>query len=452
MDELQQAREEIDRVDREMAKLFERRMRVVKQIADYKQANRLPVLDPAREEAVVAKNSGYVEEDIRPCYVEFLRDVMKGSRHYQARLLSDSSDPSPLQTTPTAPQTAAEGDGVAVLSVSYGNTPADRYDVIVSRGALGRIGSLLKLQRRVLVVTDDGVPPIYAETVAAACKSPVVVTVPQGEDSKSMATLSHLLSTMLEAGFTRTDAVVAVGGGVVGDLSGFAAATFMRGIDFYNVPTTLLSQVDSSIGGKTAVNMDGIKNCVGAFHQPRRVVIDPDTLSTLPPRQIANGLAEAIKMAATCDAAFFARMEQTSPLDMLDDVILSALAIKKDVVEKDAKEKSLRRVLNFGHTLGHGIESQFSMRDLYHGECVALGMLPLCAPEVRERLVKVLSRVGLPTEVEADLDVVLDAVAHDKKMEGDNIHYVYVPEIGQFELRSAPLAEFRSMAKEAFTK
>ena len=326
------------------------------------------------------------------------------------------------------------------------------YDIIVERGALGRIGSLLNLQRRVLVVTDDGVPSVYAETVAAACKSPVVVTVPMGEDSKSLPTLSQLLSAMLENGFTRTDAVVAVGGGVVGDLSGFAAATFMRGIDFYNVPTTLLSQVDSSIGGKTAVNLDGVKNCVGAFHQPKRVIIDPDTLSTLPPRQIANGLAEAIKMAATCDAALFARMESEDPIAILDDVIVSSLAIKKWVVEQDATEKSLRRVLNFGHTLGHGVESCFAMHDLYHGECVALGMLPMCAPEVRARLVKVLARVGLPTATDADLDTVLDAVSHDKKLDGDVIHYVYVPEIGQFELRSAPLDAFRAMVKEVWER
>ena len=326
------------------------------------------------------------------------------------------------------------------------------YDIIIERGALARVGELLALDRRVLIVTDQGVPAQYAETVAAACKAPVVVTVPEGEGSKSFDTLSRLCSVMLENGFTRTDAVVAVGGGVVGDLSGFAASCFMRGIDFYNIPTTLLSQVDSSIGGKTAVNHDGIKNCIGAFKQPRRVIVDPDTLSTLPARQVANGLAEAIKMAATCDADLFERLEREEPLDILEDIIASSLRIKKRVVEQDVTEKSLRRVLNFGHTLGHGIESESGMRDLYHGECVALGMLPLCAPHVRARLVRVLERVGLPTVIDADIDRVLDAVAHDKKMEGDVIHYVTVPEIGQFEFCSAPLAEFRALAKEAWIK
>jgi 3-dehydroquinate synthase len=145
-------------------------------------------------------------------------------------------------------------------------------------------------------------------------------------------------------------------------------------------------------------------------------------------------------------------MEATNPLDILDDVIAASLRIKKAVVEQDATEKSLRRVLNFGHTLGHGIESEFGMHDLYHGECVALGMLPMCAPHVRERLVAILKKTGLPTTIDVNLDRVLDAVAHDKKMDGDTIHYIYVPEIGQFEMRAAPLSEFRRIAKEAFTQ
>ena len=335
-----------------------------------------------------------------------------------------------------------------VLTMELGK---NSYDIMVERGALSRIGELLQLDRRVLVVTDHGVPRQYARAVALASAQPTVVTVAVGEGSKSYETLAQLHEAMLRGGFTRTDAVVAVGGGVVGDLAGFAAATFMRGIDFYNVPTTVLSQVDSSIGGKTAINHAGVKNCIGAFHQPRRVVIDPDVLSTLPARQISNGLAEAIKMAATCDAELFCRMENGSVEDILDDVIVSSLKIKKYVVEQDVNEKSLRRVLNFGHTLGHGIESEAALlaeeRALYHGECVALGMLPMCPPDVRERLISVLKKAGLPTETEIDIDKALAAVAHDKKMAGDKIHYVYVPEIGRFEFRSATLDEFAEIAR-----
>lgn len=328
----------------------------------------------------------------------------------------------------------------------------DSYDIIVERGALSRVGDLLNLDRRVLIVTDEGVPARYAETVAEACADPLIVTYPQGEDTKSMAVFADLCSILLANGFTRTDAVVAVGGGVIGDLSGFAAASFMRGIDFYNIPTTLLSQVDSSIGGKTAINHDGIKNCIGAFYQPGRVVIDPDVLNTLPPRQISNGLAEAIKMAATCDGAFFERLERGNLASMMEDIIVSSLKIKKAVVEQDVTEKFLRRVLNFGHTLGHGIESEAALRGgdraLYHGECVALGMLPMCAPAARERLVAVLQKAGLPTSTDIPMDKAIAAISHDKKMEGSLINYVYVPEIGRFELRRSTLKAFDSFVRQ----
>ncbi len=326
------------------------------------------------------------------------------------------------------------------------NLGKESYDIVVERGALSHVDELLNLGRRVLIVTDDGVPSEYAETVAAACADPIIVTYPQGEDTKSFEVLADVCAVMLENGFTRTDCVVAVGGGVIGDLSGFAAASFMRGIDFYNIPTTFLSQVDSSIGGKTAINHEGVKNCVGAFYHPKKVIIDPDVLSTLPARQVSNGLAEAIKMAATCDKALFEKIEAGNPMEMLDEIIVSSLKIKKYVVERDAKEKSLRRVLNFGHTLGHGIESQAALREgdraLYHGECVALGMLPMCAPEVRDRLVSVLKKAGLPTETDIDVQAALAAVSHDKKMDGNKINYVYCPAIGAFEFRSASLDEY----------
>ena len=155
-------------------------------------------------------------------------------------------------------------------------------------------------------------------------------------------------------------------------------------------------------------------------------------------------------MAATCDEALFCRFENEDPYEILTDVIVGGLSIKKYVVEQDVKEKSLRRVLNFGHTLGHGIESGAELSGLYHGECVALGMLPLCAPDVRRRLVAVLTKVGLPTHTELDFDLVFDAVKHDKKADGDSIHYVYVPKIGEFELRQSSLEEFRAVAKEAW--
>lgn len=334
-----------------------------------------------------------------------------------------------------------------ILSMNLGE---NSYDIILLRGALRKASAYFKLERKVLIVTDDGVPTEYADTIAAQCKHPIKVTVKAGEESKSFATFEKLCHTMLEKGFTRTDAVIAVGGGVVGDLAGFAAASFMRGIDFYNIPTTLLSQVDSSIGGKTAINLGGVKNIIGAFHQPKKVLVDPDVLQTLPARQLASGLAEAIKMAATFDKELFSLIENEDISTNLDTIIERSLRIKKYVVEHDEKEAGLRRVLNFGHTVGHGIESYEGLHELYHGECVALGMLPMCKGEAKARLLSVLKKASLPTTLSIDAEKVFEAITHDKKLDGDTVNYIYMPEIGTYEMRKASLSEFRSLVKEAF--
>lgn len=325
--------------------------------------------------------------------------------------------------------------------------PTGGYDIYLERGALDRAGELLSLDRKVLIVTDSGVPAQYAQRVAAQCREAHVVTVGEGEGSKSFATLEALCRIMLQKGFTRTDCVVAVGGGVVGDLSGFAAASFMRGIDFYNIPTTVLSQVDSSIGGKVAINLGHVKNIVGAFYQPRAVIIDPEVLKTLPERQVANGLAEAVKMALTSDAALFELFEGGKALEKIDTVIERSLRIKKAVVEEDERETGLRRILNFGHTLGHGIEGAQRLSGLYHGECVALGMIPMCAPDVRARLIPVLQSLGLPTQIEGDLEAMLDLASHDKKCEGNVVSVVTVDEVGKCRIQKMPLDEWKAQIR-----
>lgn len=317
------------------------------------------------------------------------------------------------------------------ISVGLG---ADSYDILVERGVLGRANEYLVLDRRVLVVTDDGVPPVYAETVASLATEPTLVTLPQGEASKSMDSLAQLWSIMLEHGFTRSDCVVAVGGGVVGDLCGFAAATYMRGIDFYNLPTTLLSQVDSSIGGKTAIDFGGVKNIIGSFHQPKCVLIDPNTLVTLDRRQIRAGLAEAIKMAINFDAELFESMEKSEDvMQSIDDIIYRSLCIKRDVVQKDPTEKGLRRVLNFGHTVGHAIESAAGGK-LLHGECVALGMLPMCAPPLRERVKRLLGRLGFVTEITFSGEQLLPYLVHDKKAIDGGIAAIYADAPGHYRM------------------
>ena len=307
-------------------------------------------------------------------------------------------------------------------------------DIVLEPGAIKKAGELLNLNRRVLVVTDSGVPAQYAETVAAQCGEAAIVTIPQGEQSKCFDELRHLLSEMLDKSFTRGDCVVAVGGGVVGDLSGFAASCYMRGVDFYNVPTTLLSQVDSSIGGKTAIDFGGVKNIVGAFYQPKKVIIDPEVLETLSRRQLMAGLAEAIKMAATNDAELFELIENSADLTAdLPQIIYRALMIKKSVVEQDPRETGLRKVLNFGHTIGHAVES-FNAGKLLHGECVALGMIPMSGDNAAARIKSVLEKYGLPSKIGQSAEELMPFLKHDKKMASDGIAAVIVDEIGSFRL------------------
>ena len=321
------------------------------------------------------------------------------------------------------------------------------YDILVERGILNRAGEILNLKRRVLVVTDSGVPEIYAKTVAKQCKEPIICTVESGEASKSLETFGTLLQKMLDNNFSRKDCVVAVGGGVVGDLSGYAAASYMRGIDFYNIPTTFLSQIDSSIGGKNAINLGNVKNIVGAFYQPKKVLIDPDVLSTLPERQISNGLAEAVKMALTSDSELFDIFEKEDIKEKIEKIIIRSLNIKKNVVEQDEKESGLRKILNFGHTIGHGIETS---SELYHGECVALGLIPMCDEKIVPRVIEVLKKCNLYNLIEFDWDGITEAAFHDKKADGEFVTVTTVPKVGSFELKTMKCSEVIEMAKRCF--
>lgn len=330
-----------------------------------------------------------------------------------------------------------------VISVSLG---AQSYPILLEAGALARAGQHLSLARRVLVVTDSGVPQEYARTVAGACRQARICTLPAGENSKNMDNYQRLLREMLALGMDRGDCVAAVGGGMAGDLAGFAAATYMRGVDFYNVPTTLLAQVDSSVGGKTAIDMDGVKNIVGAFHQPRAVLIDTDTLRSLPPRQMAAGLAESVKMAVTCDAALLALIENSADLTAdLPEIIARSLAIKARVVAQDPTEQGLRRVLNFGHTIGHAIES-CAGGELLHGECVALGMLPMIESKALQKRVRgVYRRLGLPTRTAYDKEKVLAEMLHDKKAQGGQITIIKVPGLGCWRAETIPVEGLRPL-------
>lgn len=371
------------------------------------------------------------------------------------------------------------------------NLGVHSYDIVVQRAILEQAYRHIDLNRRVLIVTDEGVPAAYAHTLARQCRENVIRAVAVGEKSKSLEIFGELLRTMLDHNFSRKDCVVALGGGVVGDLAGFATSAYMRGIDFYNIPTTLLSQIDSSIGGKTGINFGGVKNSVGAFYQPKKVLIDPELLRTLPPRHISNGLAEAIKMALTSDRDLFELFERKdygigNYETLIDEIIGRSLIIKKTVVEQDEKESGMRKILNFGHTIGHGIEASIGIgvgseaRDdvsdscsegvgsavfasegvskkgggagvdaghevaswedacqttkLYHGECVALGLIPMCDEEIRSRVIEVLKKYNLYRNLNYDWCAIEQAAFHDKKADGGSVTVTLVHEPGSCEM------------------
>lgn len=322
------------------------------------------------------------------------------------------------------------------------------YDIVLERGVLNRIAEEIDVGRRILLVSDSGVPAKWVELVRAQCPDCVVKIVRSGEEAKSFPVWEELLLCMKEHHFVRKDLVIALGGGVVGDLAGFAAACYMRGIDFVNIPTTTLSQIDSSIGGKTAINAGGVKNNVGAFWQPRKVLIDLDVLATLPRRHYINGLAEALKAGLIYDPQLFALFEQQDIDAHLEEIIYRSLCMKKAVVEQDEKESGLRKILNFGHTIGHAIEGYYHMEEFLHGECVAMGMLYFIEDvELKTRTIRILKRLGLPTDAPYDKEAVYEKLRSDKKAAHDSITVVKVRTLGQAELEEMSFAEVKQRLK-----
>lgn len=319
------------------------------------------------------------------------------------------------------------------------------YDVVIEKGCINNVNEYLDLNRKVLILTDSLVPINYSNIVKEKSKEGYIYTIASGEASKSFENYGKILDYLVEHQFSRTDCIVAVGGGVVGDLAGFVASTYMRGIPFYNIPTTLLSQVDSSIGGKTAIDKCGIKNIVGAFYPPHKVLIDTDLLKTLDNRQLHSGLVEAIKMGLTNDQELFDLIKNSNNLfDDIETIVTKALTVKKMIVEADPKEKGLRRVLNYGHTIGHAIESSTKY---LHGECVGLGMLYFASFDVRKEIKEVLKKYHLPISHNVDNKILYDYICLDKKRSGNKITIVYVEEKGNFKFLNIELEAIKDYLK-----
>ena len=330
--------------------------------------------------------------------------------------------------------------------------PGRSYDILIQRGLLDRAGEYCRkaLPRadKLFVVTDSTVGPLYLKRLIppleAAGLETAICEIPTGEASKCAGELARLWECMMDFGLTRTDAVVALGGGVVGDLAGFAAATILRGVDFVQLPTTLLSQVDSSVGGKVAIDLDHGKNLAGAFWQPRLVLMDPDTLDTLPDATFADGMAEVIKYGCIFDRTFFdflaQRPDRARLMEEIEHILYTCCDLKRKVVEEDERDTGNRMLLNFGHTLGHAYELAGHYETWTHGQAVAAGMvraaglgerLGVTPAGTAETIARTLALLGLPVEIPCSLADYTAAIDLDKKGAGAEIAVILLEELGR---------------------
>ncbi len=334
---------------------------------------------------------------------------------------------------------------------------ARSYSIVVESGALATVGARLRdlhVGARAALISDDGIlklhGPAVTESLRAAGFVLTIVDVPEGEGAKTLKVAERCWDALLAAGLDRTSTVLALGGGAVGDLAGFVAATYMRGVNFVQLPTTVLAQVDASIGGKTAIDHPLAKNLIGAFHQPRLVIADPATARTLPEREFRSGLAEIVKHGVVLDAAYFAELEGETAallarhLPALERIIGGSCRLKAHVVERDEREAELRAVLNYGHTIGHALEAASGYAAYTHGEAVSLGMtaearlarrLGIADAETVERQERLLAALGLPIRMTPlDHELVLSAMSRDKKARDGRLPFVLAPAIGRFRL------------------
>lgn len=320
------------------------------------------------------------------------------------------------------------------------------YDINIERGIIDKCGEYVKAlskAEKTIVISDSNVAPLYQWRVVNSlqkegCKVKTY-TFKAGEASKHIGTITEMLSAMADFKMTRKDLVIALGGGVTGDMAGFAAACYMRGVDFIQIPTSLLAQVDSSVGGKTGVDLPQGKNLVGAFHQPIAVLIDPDTLTTLSDKFISDGMAEVIKYGCIKDKDLFENLEKQNAMEHIEDIIEICVSIKRDVVNRDEKESGERKLLNFGHTLGHAIEKIYNFTGITHGMAVAVGMVLIAKAGEKQgitekgtafKISKLCEKYGLPTSDSATFEEMSLEAQGDKKSSGNSVDLVLLNSIG----------------------
>lgn len=330
------------------------------------------------------------------------------------------------------------------------------YDIFIERGLIdncGKIISDLVKTSKVAVITDDIVDNLYFETLKCSLEkngfNVVKFVFKNGETSKSSKTLNMIYEFLCKNNITRSDCIIALGGGVVGDITGFAAATFLRGIDYIQIPTTLLAQIDSSVGGKTAIDLQCGKNLVGAFKQPLCVICDSNVLSTLPVKILADGMAEAIKYGMIKDKELFELIEShniENVNEIIDEIVFKSISIKRNVVENDEFDTGERMILNFGHTLGHAIESYYNYETYTHGSAVSIGMCKMSAKsadnQTTERLKKCVNSYSLSDDCKATDIELVKLCSNDKKRESNKINFIICKEIGEASIIKTTIEEF----------
>lgn len=308
--------------------------------------------------------------------------------------------------------------------------PGKSYDILIEPGILRKIDQFIDPTKELVIITDDNIPKEYLHTIQPLLHNPLTLEVPEGESSKRMEMVEYLIHSMLENGITRAASIIALGGGVIGDLAGFVASIYMRGVDFIQIPTTLLSQIDSSVGGKVGVNTPYMKNAVGAFKQPSLVLIDSTTLKTLDPKQVSSGIAEMIKYGLIASKSLFKALLEEDVFAHIDTYIKECVSIKVDVVLEDEYDNGRRQILNFGHTIGHAIEQE-SKYSLLHGEAVAIGMVLMSQDKpYYDDLLRVLDKYNLPTAYEYDKDTIYNFITTDKKATKDQLNIILVDKVG----------------------
>lgn len=412
MHKLKVIRHRIDKLDLHMEKLFIRRMHMVSEISEIKKEEGIPIFDSNREckmeNEILKRHKNDALGD--PC-VQFSRSLRAISKQYQKDLIY-------------------------------------QQNVIIKSGALDNISEYFDLDRKVFIITDSNIPAEYIRKVSENCKDPFIYVLKAGESIKCISNVEKIIDAMLQKGFCRKDCIVGIGGGTITDLSGFVSSIYMRGITFYSVPTTVLSMADASIGGKTGINYSNTKNTIGSFYDATKILIDPNVLTTLDNRQYSSGLSECVKVGALLSPELFDLIEKGNCKEKIEEIIRLAVNAKLDIVSKDKYEHGNRAVLNFGHTIGHAIESASGLGELLHGECISIGMVPMCQKKVRNQIKKVLVSLNLPIKSSLLPECLAKYIEHDKKSDGKTVNAVILEDIGKYVIKPMTCNEILLRYKE----